>query len=79
MAGWGDEERLRQVFTNLLGNALRHTPPGGMVRVDIRRTAEGTQVSIDQDVTADFEESMTATWTKALELLKQLCEEDAGA
>lgn len=28
-----DEDRLTQVFTNLLGNALQYTPPGGEVRV----------------------------------------------
>ena len=34
-----DQERLVQVFTNLLNNALRHTPPGGEVgaRVEQRR------------------------------------------
>lgn len=36
-----DHERLVQVLTNLLNNALRHTPPGGDVRVraDARRDA----------------------------------------
>jgi two-component system, OmpR family, sensor histidine kinase BaeS len=34
-----DPERIRQVLTNLLANALRHTPPGGTIRV--RVTADG--------------------------------------
>lgn len=29
----GDEDRLTQVFVNLIGNALLHTPPGGSLRV----------------------------------------------
>ncbi|MEZ4639122.1 MAG: ATP-binding protein [Caldilineaceae bacterium] len=32
----GDEERLGQVFGNLLANALRHTPAGSHVDVDLR-------------------------------------------
>ena len=28
---WGDPERLDQVLSNLLANALRHTPPGGAI------------------------------------------------
>lgn len=33
----GDYERLHQVFANLLDNAARHSPPGGTVRVGVRR------------------------------------------
>jgi signal transduction histidine kinase len=29
----GDGDRLAQVFTNLLDNAIQHTPPGGRIRV----------------------------------------------
>ena len=47
-----DADRLEQVVANLLGNAVRHTPPGGLVvvavtsepealRIDVRDTGEG--------------------------------------
>ena len=40
---------------------------------------DGTRIVIDQDVTEDFEQFMRDTWPKALELLKQLCEDEGSA
>ena len=41
-----DEQRLRRVLTNLLGNALRHTPPGGEVRLRAGATADGVVLEV---------------------------------
>lgn len=41
-----DPEALRQIFTNLFDNALRHTPLGGRIRVAARRARDGIAVTV---------------------------------
>jgi hypothetical protein len=43
-----------------------------------RSTPEGTTLVIDQDVTADFEDSMKEVWPRAFELLRGLCQAPAS-
>lgn len=45
----GDRDRLVQVFTNLVGNALGHTAPGGRVEVRTDRDVDHVRVTVVDD------------------------------
>jgi two-component system sensor histidine kinase BaeS len=42
----GDQDRLTQVFVNLIGNALLHTPPGGRLRVLLEKVERSADDSL---------------------------------
>jgi PAS domain S-box-containing protein len=41
-----DPDRLCQVLENLLGNAIKYSPEGGRVRVDVRKAEDGVEVRV---------------------------------
>ncbi|GAA3143712.1 HAMP domain-containing sensor histidine kinase [Planomonospora alba] len=55
----GDEARLRQVTSNLVGNAVAHTPPGTEVRIGVG-TAGGEAVLVIEDAGPGMTEEQAA-------------------
>ncbi len=43
---WADPARLRQVFINVLDNAIKYSPPGGSIFLTLTRTATTVTVSV---------------------------------
>lgn len=42
----GDERQLKQLFLNLLDNAIKYTPEGGKVTISVRQEKEGVRIKI---------------------------------
>jgi signal transduction histidine kinase len=46
VTAWFDQDRIRQVTTILLDNAVKYTPGGGRVTVTVRRIAAGVELTV---------------------------------
>lgn len=45
----GDEDQLHSALSNLIHNALRHTPPGSLITVSWRRVTQGALFSVNDN------------------------------
>jgi PAS domain S-box-containing protein len=56
MSGIGDEKLVRLVFSNLIGNAMKYSPPGSTIEIGQTETAEGLAICVaDQGIGFDME------------------------
>jgi signal transduction histidine kinase len=60
----GDAERLKQVLYNLLRNAIRHTPPGGLIRVTALARQADVQFAIHDTGEGISAENLPMVWDR---------------
>jgi signal transduction histidine kinase len=46
---WGDEDRLDQLFTNLVDNAVKYSPDGGEVRIVVKAANGSARIEVSDD------------------------------
>lgn len=63
-AAWADQNRLRQVFANLLDNALKYTPEGGAVAIRARREANATVIEFQDSGIGIAPEEQQRIWDR---------------
>jgi two-component system, OmpR family, clock-associated histidine kinase SasA len=76
---YGDEDKLRQVITNLLDNAIKYTPVNGQIHISaLHRTAQTIQVSIADNGLGIPEENQKHIFQDRYRLDRDLLESGYG-
>jgi signal transduction histidine kinase len=63
-----DATRIDQALANLLSNALRYTPPGGRIAVDVERVAQSVQLTVEDSGTGVPDDALPRLGQRLLRL-----------
>lgn len=74
----GDEDRLEQVLTNLVDNALRYSPAGGQIVIKTETTGEGLLVSVADQGPGIPEDELPYIWERFYKVDKARSRKGAG-
>jgi signal transduction histidine kinase len=74
----GNEDRLEQVLTNLVDNALRYSPPGGKIKIFTGTTSEGLQVSVSDQGPGIPENELPNIWERFYKVDKARSRKGSG-
>lgn len=74
-----DPSRVEQALVNLLDNALRHTPAGGSVAVNLAAKGEGVEVAVQDTGPGIPQEDLPFIWDRLYRVDKSRSRERGGA
>lgn len=74
----GDPDRLAQIFTNLVDNALAYTPPGGAVRLATRTNGNWVEGSVTDTGPGIPDEELPRVFERFYRLEKSRAREERG-
>jgi signal transduction histidine kinase len=85
-----DAQRVAQIVSNLLSNAIRHTPPGGLVAASVAQESDTVRIEVRDTGTGIAHEALGRVWERfyrtqdggaglGLALVKELAESMGGS
>lgn len=75
---WGDSARVNQILTNLVGNAIQYTPPGGKVTISACRDDDRLKVSVSDTGIGISEENQKRIFDRFFRADDPLVQETPG-
>ncbi|RAV12136.1 ATP-binding protein [Paenibacillus contaminans] len=61
---WGDPDKIRQVFTNMVGNAVKYSPNGGLVQIVYKQSGDSLVIELSDEGLGIPEDALSKLFSK---------------